>query len=457
MSASAPRHHSEERGFGRRLLAETLGPEFATVGGLSAGVAALPSRIQVQTIALLLMPVVAAVLSPTPRSVGVPEAIYGLLFVTAVATWATRRIRDRSLTATAPELAMLAVVTVFSLTVLWAIPSGTPLSAWARGMVPLLNALLVFPATEVAQRRLGRVGLISGLCIGALLVAAQIYAATLQHLPDLIRAGSLVRLQPLLPAQGFSPLLVAGTAYSLGGLLLEPAGRRRNGILLAIFLPAVLLTLLKSLLLIFAVLGAALAVVAVRRARRGAWGAIRGWALRSRVRIGLSVAVVAVAGGFMVLIALAYTRKFAELLAAGIAGNTRVAEYTAVVQQWSTSPLFGKGLGFEYSYLRPETGVTWLGTYTHNLLSFAALDAGAFGVVVVGAALVVWTTTALSVLKNGTRGAAGPAAAILALLCYAMVEATFRTLSFWAVLAILVGMLAFQLPEALRLRMPTGD
>lgn len=404
--------------------------------------AGLLARTQVIGVCLLL--ILAAIIHPAPSGVGPLEALYAVTAAATMAAWAVTIIRDRHLGLGPAGRAGVAFVAVLILSIAWALPIGTSLSAWARGLVPFLNLLLVLPLVRSVPAGRSRELVVGALALAAMIVAAQTYWTTISLIPVMLEMRTALIVQHYAAPNAYSAILVGMGAYSLGAALSPGDGRRRHAILLGLLLPAILLTFLKTLLLIFALLGLALGVAALRR---GALTAARHRvaALPRRRQVLL---VAAATAGVLLLVAGpgrvfggAYLAKFAAFLGTLAEGNTRTSEYAAVLEAWSRRPVLGNGLGYEYSYFRPELGTTWSDTYTHNLLSYALLTAGVLGLAVALVFLVRVVRHAWEARGSSHAWAHGAAAAAYGLIGYAMLQATYRSLGYWLVFAVVVALL----------------
>jgi hypothetical protein len=234
---------------------------------------------------------------------------------------------------------------------------------------------------------------------------------------------------------------LAGFAFLVGYLARPGRWRREAAIATGLALACLLLTFLR----IYAVLALLLLLTMGWLRLRGRLD--RRWLTRRRVIVAATVVVMGVLAvvlvpavrGIFDAVAGGYLDRFGSLLASG-ADNTRIAELRAVIGEWAQSPVLGRGPGHEYSYVRPETGMRWHGAYTHNVLSYLLLVAG-----LVGLATGVWLLAAvIRAVRIGTSVSAvgmGTRFAILAMIVYAMVQATFRTVGYWPILVILVAIM----------------
>lgn len=402
----------------------------------------LANRRNLDAMGLAALPPIVAVMAPTPRSVGVAELIYGAIATALVVRSVMRVVSGR---AELPPrwlwLPFAALVAVLLLSFAWSIPGGTSIAAWLRGLAPFSGVLLLIPAYDVARSPEARRIVIVGILVGAAIVYAQVLVAAALALPRAIESGTPSVIRNYLPAQAYSVLGLAGFAF-LAGYLGSAGRRQRESVVAAgIAIVALLLTFLR----IFAVLVPLLVIAAAWLRLRGGRGAR--WLTRQRVLV-LSAAVgVAIVLGALIVpvrdafdaVAGAYVDRFASLLTSGF-DNTRIAELRTVIGEWRESPLVGRGPGYEYTYVRPESGMVWRGAYTHNLLSYLLLAAGSVGLAI-GTWLLIAMLRAVRFGRTVSAVGMGTRFAVVVVLVYAMVQATFRTVGFWPLLVILVAIM----------------
>lgn len=388
-----------------------------------------------------LLPVL-ALMQPTPRAVGVAEVVYGVL---AAAVVIRSALRNRQGIGELPPrwlwLPHAALVAILLLSFAWSVPSGTSVAAWLRGLAPFTGVLLLIPAYELARLREGRQILIGGLLTGALLVYGQVLVTATIVVPRVIEAGTAAVIRNYLPPQAYSVLGLAGFAFLAGYVAVPGRWRREAAFAVAFALVCLFLTFLRIYAVLAVLLLLATCWLLLRGRLRREWFTPRRVGILAAI-VGVSVlaiAVVPAVGGLFDAVAGAYADRFGSLVAAGL-DNTRVAELRAVIGEWSERPLIGRGPGHEYTYVRPETGLVWRGAYTHNLLSYLLLVAGP-----VGAAIGAWILAAVvrAVRFGWPMSAIGMGArfAILAVVVYALVQATFRTVGYWPIFVILVAVM----------------
>lgn len=138
----------------------------------------------------------------------------------------------------------------------------------------------------------------------------------------------------------------------------------------------------------------------------------------------------------------ARTQRFIEV------GDVRVLETKVVLENFKETPIFGKGLGFVYSYSRspylPGKTLIWEGRYTHNIFTFFMLDFGIIGVLLL-MWLIIATVKEYIITKIKLAGnplfdytyAAG--LALLGTLMYSLLEAIVNSTSFWLTTTMLMA------------------
>jgi hypothetical protein len=391
-------------------------------------------------LALASLPVLIAVMPPTPRSVGLTEAAYAVLAVGLVVRTGVRIVSGAS--RLPPRLLWLpvgALLTYLLMSVSWALTGGVPLGAWLQGVAPFSGLLLVAPAYDIASDERARRLVLGGVLAGAALVYAQIFWSAAMAIPTAVAAGTALVIRNLLPAQAYAAIGLAGAGFLLGRLA-APGGESRLWVAAAgIAVVALFLTFLR----IFAVIVVLLIVAAalVRLAPRVRLGKVRWWRVAVMtgavaLTIGLLIQLPPIAGALDAVFG-GYVDRFGQLLGDGTS-NTRLAETAAVLDHWQRSPLLGNAPGYRYAYMRPELGLVWQGAYTHNVFTYMLLTGG-----VAGTALMAWVYGAVlwstRVLAQGPT-VIGIGLAIMALLAYALFQATFRTVGFWPTLAVLIAL-----------------
>jgi len=122
----------------------------------------------------------------------------------------------------------------------------------------------------------------------------------------------------------------------------------------------------------------------------------------------------------------------------GILDITRFEETMAVLAEFARNPVLGNGLGYQYTYTRSVIDLTWVGGYTHNIVTYVLLTMGLVGVaalLAIGVAISREVLLSLKVIRRSPVRQAralfwGSYYALGATLTYALFQSVFRALGF---------------------------
>ncbi len=373
--------------------------------------------------------VTTSLISPTPRSLGLGEWAY-IFFVMCLVLFSAIPTLMRGLQLPksylyAPMLTMFLVLILSAWQAM--VVNGVDPYLWLRGFIPFLNYFIFFPLVAVGIRRLQGLQLLVGaLLVSSMIISTQIIITAVIYYPNwfMIRAN--------LPEHAFQPHILASFGF-LVGYATEIAGKKRMVVfLLALFFfVCMIITLSLSFLLIAIMMGLFAALKNIRRLRSLNWLMVLGCIL---LMIIVSSSMIRdPAGSFRSALVYRLLRQISD-----ISETARWKEIEAVLEEFKKSPLFGNGLGYQYSYYRSAIDLEWTGGYTHNIVTYILLTTGLTGLMV-----SVWLSGALfleiKVTYRRIKKARledlralfwGIVFCLVSLMMYSLVQSIFRALAF---------------------------
>jgi hypothetical protein len=414
-------------------VSTTVGMAVPVLGMYAAGAVALVVGValvlQVPALGLMLLLPMVSILPPAPQAIGIGEILFAALVLTTLASsfllqGRASRYFDHL------QLSVMAVVGLMLMSVIWGTAHGTQLDDWFRGIVPFMALLLIIPGQRLLRVPRADLFVIVSFYAAGLWAAFGTVSSGAAGLSTAIDFDNALFIRTALSPEAYQIPLLAPWAFALGAVLLGNDRRPLHLAALAIFSGALALTLLRSVVVIAGgLIVLALIVLYLHRQRLRS--------LATALSLAVLGAVLTTSPGIVGLITSGYASRF-EVEGGGTA--IRMDEFGAIAESVSASPVLGLGLGYTYSYYREGLGVTWVGAYTHNVLSYALLTMGAVGLLAVSVMLLLMTRRAWLALMDRSPMLSdvryGLAFTMLAVIAYSMVQSSFRTLGFAVVLAI---------------------
>jgi hypothetical protein len=390
------------------------------------------TRIIVWGTAMLM--VVVTFIPPVPREVGLWEVAYVLLFAVILITGFFAALSGPM---RIPRNAIVPPILFFyAMMVAWA-PISTfnevTWGEWLRELIPYLNFLLL-PLLLFAIRRPGDFHiLLGGAVVGSVSYTLQILFK-LDVAAASFAAGRPGMLRASLTDNAFQAVPIIMVGFCLG-VLSAPDARRRLAwlALLGVTILGVLLTFARGPLVFTLALGS---IALLRLFSRPVHSPV----MMRRVAIGTAVVMLfaGAAGGVIpipnkvertfALGATFYKQRFDRVITGNDSG--RGLENRAVVRAVGKSIVFGKGPGFDVSFYHVNRAAWVTRSYTHNVMTYAYLHFGLFGVVALfwllgGIAFEAWRS------YPGRGGGAnwlwsGIVFGLAAAFFYVSIQSTFR-------------------------------
>jgi len=379
-----------------------------------------------------------AFIDPAPHTIGAKELIYAGLFGAVIFIFSCRiALKPIKLPYSYLYLPMGFIYILLFLSLWQAIIVNniTPY-LWLRGVFPFLLYIIIIPLLyeACASKTLTVLNLlIFFLLLSAIAILAQEIVVVFSLLtPAAIRMA--------LPDQVFQPHILASLGF-LAGYATETSGKKRQGaiILASIFLLAIMITASRSLIL----LSAATCVFALSR-KTHPMNLLLRWTFICGILIILWNALSRYGSTF-----LGWTYRFSK----DITKDPRIEEQIAVFQEFAKHPIFGNGLGYQYSYFRSAINSEWIGGYTHNFVAYILLTTGlvGFGVFLwflIAVAMDIIVTYRKIKLNQSQEIRAffwGWVLCLTVTLLYAQFQSVFRALAFPLVISFaLVGIVALR-------------
>jgi len=379
-----------------------------------------------------------AFIDPTPQSIGLGEIVYIGLFALMVFIFVSRMlIKTIRVPKSYLYAPLLSIFTIFIFS-LWQaiIVNNVAPYLWLRGFIPFLNYLIIFLlAHEIRNLRVLHV-LIGSLLLSALIILTKSIFTIIN-----IQNFNLLMIRAILPNHIFQPHILASFGF-LVGYASEASGKKRLvAIFLAfIFLIGIMITVTRSMTLIAILIGF------FAMSRRACFPT-------------LLLRWIVVGYFFLFLIWFVLSKNASKDLTwisrfiRDIRTDARVEETIAVLQEFVKHPLFGNGLGYQYSYYRSSINLRWQGGYTHNFITYILLTTG-----LTGLTAFVWLFVAITrevgltykvVRKNRHQEIRsvfwGLVFCLITTMLYSLFQSIFRALAFPIIVSFaLVGIVALR-------------
>lgn len=379
-----------------------------------------------------------AFVDPAPHTIGTKEIIYAGLFGSVIFIFACRLALKPIMLPHSYLYLPMGCVYILLLFSFWQaiIFNNIDFYLWLRGIFPFTIYIIIIPLLyeTCAAKTLSALNLL----IGFLLLSA--IAVVAQEIIVVFSLPNIAAARMALPDQVFQPHILASFGF-LAGYATETSGKKRwvAIFICLIFLPAIMITASRSLIL----LCAATCVFALSRKARPLNLLLR-WTFIGGIIALLWNALSGHGSTFM-----NWTYRFSK----DITKDARIEEMNAVFHEFANYPLFGNGLGYQYSYYRSAIDFEWVGGYTHNFVTYILLTMG-----LVGFGVFLWlfiaiirdilaTYRQIKETKSQDMRAIfwGWVSCLTVTLLYAQFQSIFRALAFPLIISFaLVGIVALR-------------
>jgi len=385
-----------------------------------------------------------AIVPPAPKEIGVVEVAYICIFAGTVGGWIVKK-SWRQLPVTLTRYSVVVILTLAVISLLTALANGVGVSHWIRGIIPFAGLFLYFVSGTVIQTSKDREQLIFVFYVTAITLIIISFREGIASINTALLLKNFWIVRENLGFGAYQPLIIGIPLFAAGYAFERPQSRPwlHYGVL-AVASLASLITLLRSVFLVMAIcLFVSLWLYARTHARRQ-----------------VVLLVIKLVGVLMLLtglLTISPLRSIFDVFSAGVgvrfgqlaeqdlSENVRVLEFNEVKKYFLESPLVGKGLGFQYEFIRGYLGY-WQGGYTHNIISYFALTMGIIGVIsLMGFLFTVYRdfSAKLSVYRSYSPAdrafLMGAILYIVSLLLYVQFQSVFRHVSFFTTLSIMLG------------------
>lgn len=377
------------------------------------------------------------IIQPFPTA-DVPWDLYACigLGTTLVAAWLSRQALQRRFllgNATKPgngnrlstkmaqaiALFLLVCIASFPFSILnnWELPLGDRIYLYVRGLLPFLYLLLFFIARDLplSQKDLRRFGLlVFTVCAVYSLRSYWLYFTTFVRI-------TYLDFRFIFPF----PVLAADLAYAYFLFSKTTLGASLWVILFLFFTGSVIPTYTKSQILALAT--GVLLMTAIGYARDG-------WRRAARVAIPLGLMALPIVWVMLEessVFSLAVVSTWQSRLDDATSYEGRSDEIQVAFQNFQDNPLFGKGLGFQYTRSMDAGSGETVG-YVHNVIAYLLMTLGLLGLVMYLRIFWIWLLLVCETCKADLVGmeslVTGIHGAILSLFVYSLLFATVRTI-----------------------------
>ncbi len=397
-------------------------------------------------IGVYLLLLLLAIVPPAPQEIGLVEIVYVSGFAVTILAWLIRRgwMHLPNGFTHYPIVAILGLC-LFSIAV--AIVNDTSLYHWLRGIIPFTGLFLFYIAAGTLKTKTDRRVLVGVLYIAAFTLIAISFGGGIGMLGSAISHNNFWILRSELGFGAYQPMVIGIPLFAFGYIMVSSRKLLLIHYAACLFFSlAVMLTFLRSVYLIFFICAivAFLLYARVESMR---------YSLRLFIRL-TSLLVVALLMLMIVMpslpifsfISSGITGRFEELSEKSADENVRVKESKEALSYFLSSPIVGKGLGFQYQYERSI--MIWKGGYTHNIFTYFAMTLGSLGLV----ALLWFIISVYKDLRYKTYKwkfldledqsfLMGAILYLLALLLYVQFQSVFRHIGFFTSFCIMLGAL----------------
>jgi len=385
-----------------------------------------------------------AIVPPAPKEIGVVEIAYICIFAGMVAGWIFKKYwRQLPITLTRYSVTVILIFAVISL--LTALVNGVGLSLWIRGMIPFAGLLLYFVSGTVIRTSKDRKQLIFVFYVAAITLIVISFREGVASINTALLLNNFWIVRENLGFGAYQPLVIGIPLFAAGYVFESPQRRPwLHYCVLVIASIASLITLLRSVFIVMAIcLGLSLWLYARTHTRqRVVWLVIK---LVGVLILLSGLLTIAQLKPLLDVFSSGVEVRFGQLAEQDLSENVRVLEFNEVKKYFLESPLMGKGLGFQYEFIRGYLGY-WQGGYTHNIITYFALTMGSIGVIsLMGFLFTVYKDLSAKLLDYKSYSLEdraflmGAILYIVALLLYVQFQSVFRHVSFFTTLSIMLG------------------
>lgn len=389
-----------------------------------------------------------------PQEIGFGEIAFLAIFGTTLVSWLLKGLLNRRLTLRAHPVtaSLIALFSVFLLSMPLALAHDTTLYEWARGLAPFAPLLIFFIlTTEARDERVYRQLLWAFMSVGLWLTLQIFFTFWQERLWEPISSslgGPIYRRVTWIFASSTSPLILAGALIALVEAISSKSAMQKLAFWATTLLlsGAILLTLSRSEIAILII--SSMAVITIMLLKKGVRLA---HLIRPLSLIGLL---------FIVLMGTTLISPILELIEArtqalvhtvksiiqsesnSAFGDVNVlyrfAEIRIAFQAFREHPLLGQGLGYSFeipSLEESDRSHHEKVQYVHNIIAYFLMTTGLLGttiftILVLAALFTFWKKFFLEASPAGERILLASGVALMALWLYGVFFAVFRTAAF---------------------------